>query len=97
MLSNKQTRGAYGQGRMEAIIRDGLPGGAYEFQPTLSNRTRPDCLVRLPGDARGLVVDAKFPLEGFTLFREAQGDEARAKATQRVRGDVSVHVEGPRR
>jgi DNA recombination protein RmuC len=92
VLSNKQTRGAYGQGRMEAIIRDGLPGGAYEFQPTLSNRTRPDCLIRLPGDPRGLVVDAKFPLEGFTLFREAQGDEAKAKATQRVRSDVSVHI-----
>ena len=92
VLSNKQTRGAYGQGRMEAIIRDGLPGGAYEFQPTLSNRTRPDCLIRLPGDPRCLVVDAKFPLEGFTLFREAQGDEAKAKAAQRVRSDVGVHV-----
>jgi DNA recombination protein RmuC len=92
VLSNKQTRGAYGQGRMEAIIRDGLPGGSYDFQPTLSNRTRPDCLIRLPGDPRCLVVDAKFPLEGFTLFREAQGDEAKAKAAQRVRGDVSVHI-----
>ena len=92
VLSNKQTRGAYGQGRMEAIIRDGLPGGAYEFQPTLSNRTRPDCLIRLPGDPRCLVVDAKFPLEGFTLFREAQGDDARTKAMQRVRGDVSAHI-----
>jgi DNA recombination protein RmuC len=92
VLSNKQTRGAYGQGRMEAIIRDGLPGGAYEFQPTLSNRTRPDCLIRLPGDPRCLVVDAKFPLEGFTLFREAQGDDARTKAAQRVRGDVTTHI-----
>jgi DNA recombination protein RmuC len=94
ILSNKQARGAYGQGRMEAIIRDGLPGGAYEFQATLSNRTRPDCLVRLPGDPRGLVVDAKFPLECFTLFRDAQSDEARAKAAQRVRGDIGVHVKG---
>jgi DNA recombination protein RmuC len=92
ILSNKQTRGAYGQGRMEAIIRDGLPNGAFEFQPTLSNRTRPDCLVRLPGDERGLVVDAKFPLEGFTLFREAKGDDARTRAAARVRGDMLVHV-----
>jgi DNA recombination protein RmuC len=92
ILSNKQTRGAYGQGRMEAIIRDGLPNGAFEFQPTLSNRTRPDCLVRLPGDERGLVVDAKFPLEGFTLFREAKGEEARTRAAARVRGDMLVHV-----
>jgi DNA recombination protein RmuC len=92
ILSNKQTRGAYGQGRMEAIIRDGLPGGAFEFQPTLSNRTRPDCMVRLPGDDRGLIIDAKFPLEGFTLFRDAKGDEARIRAAQRVRADILVHV-----
>ncbi len=92
ILSNKQTRGAYGQGRMEAIIRDGLPPNAFEFQATLSNRTRPDCLVRLPGDERGLVIDAKFPLEGFTLFREAQGDEGRSRAGARIRSDMLVHV-----
>ena len=92
ILANKQARGAYGQGRMEAIIRDGLPGGAYEFQATLSNRTRPDCLVRLPGDERGLVVDAKFPLECFTQFRAATSDETRQKAGQRVRADIGVHV-----
>ena len=92
ILSNKQTRGAYGQGRMEAIVRDGLPANAFAFQATLSNRTRPDCLVRLPGDERGLVIDAKVPLEGFTLFREAKGDEARGRAAARVRNDMLVHV-----
>ena len=60
----------------------GCPVGAFEFQPTLSNRTRPDCVVRLPGDERGLVIDAKFPLEGFTQFREAKGDEARSRAAR---------------
>ena len=92
MLANKQTRGAYGQGRMEAIVRDGLPAGSFAFQPTLSNRTRPDCLVSLPGDERGLVIDAKFPLEGFTHFREAKGDEARSRAGARVRDDILIHV-----
>ncbi|PVE22435.1 DNA recombination protein RmuC [Microvirga sp. KLBC 81] len=92
ILANKQSRGAYGQGRMEAIIRDGLPPNAFEFQATLSNRTRPDCLVRLPGDTRGLVIDAKFPLEGFTSFRAARGEEARARAAAKVRSDMLVHV-----
>ncbi|WP_046862266.1 DNA recombination protein RmuC [Microvirga massiliensis] len=92
VLANKQSRGAYGQGRMEAIIRDGLPAGCFQFQATLSNRTRPDCLVHLPGDARPLVIDAKFPLEGFIQFRNARDDEARARAASRVRGDLAVHV-----
>jgi DNA recombination protein RmuC len=92
VLSNKQARGAYGQGRMEAIIRDGLPAAFFAFQPQLSNGRRPDCLVTLPGDGRGLVIDAKFPLESFTALREARSDEARKMAGQRVRNDVGVHV-----
>jgi DNA recombination protein RmuC len=92
VLANKQSRGAYGQGRMEAIIRDGLPNGAFEFQPTLSNNRRPDCVVRLPGDERGLVIDAKFPLEAFTQFRDAKGDELRLRGAARVRSDMLVHI-----
>ena len=80
ILSNKQTRGAFGQGRMESIVRDGLPAGAYEFQFSLSNKTRPDCVIRLPGDSRVLAVDAKFPLEAFTLFNQARSEEARKAA-----------------
>jgi DNA recombination protein RmuC len=91
VLANKQTRGAYGQGAWRRSsgtdCRRGLrvPADALEPHPA-------DCLVRLPGDPRGLVVDAKFPLEAFTLFREAAGDEARGKAMARVRSDVLVHV-----
>jgi DNA recombination protein RmuC len=92
VLSNKQARGAYGQGRMEAIIRDALPSNAFTFQATLSNRTRPDCLIHLPGDERPLAVDAKFPLEAFSALRESHSDEARAVAERRVRQDVSLHI-----
>jgi DNA recombination protein RmuC len=92
ILANKQARGAFGQGRMEAIVRDGLPAGAYDFQFTLSNRARPDCVIRLPGDPRLLAVDAKFPLEGFTTLKGAHEDEARKAALSRVRADVMKHV-----
>jgi DNA recombination protein RmuC len=92
VLANKQSRGAYGQGRMEAIIRDALPSTAYEFQASLSNRSRPDCLIRLPGDDRPLVIDAKFPLESFASLRQAQSEEARQLAAKRVRQDLQVHI-----
>ena len=77
---------------MEAIVRDGLPAAAYDFQFTLSNRARPDCVIRLPGDPRLLAVDAKFPLEAFSALRAAQGDEARKAAQARVRGDIGKRV-----
>jgi DNA recombination protein RmuC len=92
VLSNKQSRGAFGQGRMEAIIRDALPANAFTFQATLSNGRRPDCVIHLPGDERPLVVDAKFPLEGFTAFREAKADDDRRAAATRIRADLGLHI-----
>ncbi len=91
ILANKQQRGAFGQGRMEAIIEDGLPRGAYTFQATLSNNMRPDCLIHLP-NAPDVVIDAKFPLEGFEALREARSETAKKQANTRVRQDVGTHI-----
>jgi DNA recombination protein RmuC len=91
VLSNKQQRGAFGQGRMEFIVQDALPKECYEFQCTLSNRSRPDCAVFLP-DGRPLVIDAKFPLEAVTAFRDADSEEGRKVAGVRLRQDMARHV-----
>jgi DNA recombination protein RmuC len=91
VLTNKQQRGAFGQGRMEMIVQDGLPKGCYQFQFMLSNNSRPDCAVFLP-DQRPLVIDAKFPLEAVTAFRDAKNDDERKHAAARVRQDINRHV-----
>jgi DNA recombination protein RmuC len=91
VLANKQSRGAFGQARMEAIVQDGMPKGSYEFQYTLSNNKRPDCVVFLP-DQRPLCIDAKFPLEAVTALRDARTDEEKKQAAQRVRQDMLRHV-----
>ena len=93
ILANKQTRGAFGQARMEAIVQDGLAPGSYEFQATLSNGTRPDCVIRLPNGASGLVVDAKFPLEGWNAIRAANTPEAVRVAEAQFRRDTLKHVQ----
>ena len=90
ILANKQARGAFGQGRMEAIVRDGLPAGAYEFQCTLSNKARPDCVIRLPGDARLLAVDAKFPLEALHRVRATRAATRRARSRWRACAPTSA-------
>jgi DNA recombination protein RmuC len=92
ILSNKQARGAYGQGRMEAIVKDGLHVKAYAFQPTLTNGMRPDCIINLPDSELKLVIDAKFPLEAFNALREAKGEGDMRAAEVRLRSDVSKHV-----
>ena len=92
ILSNKQTRGAFGQSRMEAIVADGLPMGAYEFQATLSNGSRPDCLVKMPNGMPSLAIDAKFPLEAWNAIRAADGADMQKIAAQAFRRDIEVHV-----
>src|SRR5437762_1431718 len=91
VLANKQSRGAFGQARMEAIVQDGMPKGSYEFQYTLSSGKRPDCVVFLP-DARPLCIDAKFPLEAMTALHDARTEEEKKLAAQRLRADVMKHV-----
>ncbi len=89
VLSNKQSRGAFGQAQMEEIVRDGLPPTLYEFQATLSNGMRPDCIIRLPNSPGVLVIDSKFPLECFTALR---GEADRKAGEARVRSDLAKHV-----
>lgn len=96
ILSNKQTRGAFGQSRMETIIQDGMPFGAFSFQPTLSNGMRPDCTIAMPNGAPDLVIDAKFPLEAWNAMRAAEtagtGEQTAQSDQQRFRRDIEVHI-----
>ena len=92
ILSNKQTRGAFGQSRMETIIADALPPGAYQFQAQLSNGVRPDCTIRMPNGQPPLVVDAKFPLEAWNAMSDGRSPEAAKIAAQQFRRDMEVHI-----
>ena len=91
ILANKQSRGAFGQGQLEAIIADVLPKGAYEFQYTLTNKSRPDCAIFMP-ESGPLIIDAKFPLEAMTAWRGAANDEERKQAVARVKTDITKHI-----
>ena len=93
ILANKQTRGAFGQARMEAIVRDGLPTSGYQFQATLTNGTRPDCLILFPNGGPSLVIDAKFPLEAWNAIRAAETPEAKKAAESQFRRDTTKHVQ----
>jgi len=91
VLANKQSRGAFGQGQLEAIVADVLPKGAYEFQYTLKNKSRPDCAIFMP-ESGPLIIDAKFPLEAMTAWRAAATDDERKQAVARVKQDIAKHI-----
>ena len=77
---------------MEASIDDALPKRAFDFQYTLSNGNRPDCVIHIPNDAAVLVIDAKFPLEGWSAVKEAQTPEENKHARSRFSTDVKKHI-----
>ena len=92
ILSNKQSRGAFGEIQLRDIVTAALPPSAFEFQSTLSNGKRADCLLKLPNPPGSIVVDSKFPLESFQALREARDDPTRTQASRAFAADVGTHV-----
>lgn len=94
LLGDKRARGAFGEVQLEALVRNLLPPEACEFQHTLPNGTRVDCLLRLP-EPTGLVgVDSKFPLENYhRMFGDGISDVERKLAQAAFRADVKRHVD----
>ena len=93
ILSNKQSRGAFGEVQLKQIIEDRLPPDAYAFQHVFATKARADCLIRLPYPPGPVAVDSKFPLESWLAERDAADDATRAAAAKRFAADVKKHVE----
>tara|TARA_R100000789_G_scaffold7224_2_gene11569 strand:- start:5719 stop:6888 length:1170 start_codon:yes stop_codon:yes gene_type:complete len=92
ILSNKQTRGAFGEIQLREIVTKALPSDGFTLQATLSNGRRADCLIHLPNPPGPIVVDAKFPLEGYEALMQAEGKEMRARSAQAFRLSVRKHI-----
>ena len=92
ILSNKQTRGAFGEIQLNDIVLKALPADAYTMQATLSNGKRADCLIHLPNPPGPIVIDAKFPLEAYEALRRADTPQALAEAARMMRQSVRAHI-----
>jgi len=92
ILSNKQTRGAFGEIQLNDIVSKALPSDSYELQYTLSNGKRADCLINLPNPPGPIVIDSKFPLEAYEALRNAETEYALKDAVTRMRVSVKAHI-----
>lgn len=92
ILSNKQTRGAFGEIQLREIVTRALPPDAVSFQASLSNGTRCDCLIHLPNPPGPLVIDAKFPLEAYEALRAAKTPAEVQAAQRQMRTAVRAHM-----
>ena len=92
ILSNKQTRGAFGEIQLREIVTRALPPDVVTFQATLSTGVRADCLIDLPQPPGPIVIDAKFPLEPYEALRAAKSPQEVTAAQRLMRGAVRAHM-----
>ena len=92
ILSNKQTRGAFGEIQLNDIVGKALPKDSYTLQATLSNGRRADCLIHLPNPPGPIVIDSKFPLEAYEALRNAKTDWEANEAAKFMRTSVKKHI-----
>lgn len=92
ILSNKQARGAYGEVQLKDLVTGVLPPSAYEFQASLSNGRRVDCLIKLPNPPGPISIDAKFPLEAYAALQNATDDVGRTQSRRQLASDMINHI-----
>ncbi|MYM55661.1 DNA recombination protein RmuC [Thalassovita mangrovi] len=92
ILSNKQTRGAFGEIQLRDIVTKALPSDSFTWQATLSNGRRADCLIHLPNPPGPIVIDSKFPLEAYEALRRAETQDQLTRAAQFLRQTVRTHI-----
>jgi len=93
VLSDKKSRGAFGEVQLEALVRNALPPDAYVFQATLSNGNRADCLLKLPKPTGSVAVDSKFPLEAYqTMTNQDLHESERLAAARQFKTDIKKHI-----
>ena len=89
ILSNKQTRGAFGEIQLRDLVSKALPPDGFTWQAPLSNGRRADCLIHMPDPPGPLVIDAKFPLEAYEAMIADRDD---TRAVTAFRASVRTHI-----
>ncbi|MBT8118449.1 MAG: DNA recombination protein RmuC [Gammaproteobacteria bacterium] len=93
VLTDKRSRGAFGEVQMAGLIGNVMPEGSYELQHGLSNGTRVDCMMFLPDPTGHIAIDSKFPLDSFQKMMDDEAtDLDRAQAEKQFRLDIKKHI-----
>lgn len=93
VLSDKRSRGAFGEVQMVALVRNMMSENSFALQYSLSNGTRVDCMLFLPEPTGNLAIDSKFSLESYQRMMDndlAASD--RVAAERQFRQDIKKHI-----
>lgn len=91
-LSSTSQRGRFGEMILENLIADYLPKDYYEFQKTLSNNSRVDCMIKSSGALDKLCIDAKFPKENYDKFKKSTSKDEQVRFLKVFKSDINKHI-----
>lgn len=94
ILSDKRSRGAFGEVQLSNLIRNVMPENSFALQHTLSNGKRCDLILFLPEPTGNVAVDSKFPLESYQRLSDLNLPESeRPSVEQQFRQDIRKHIQ----
>ena len=92
ILSNKQTRGVFGEIQLKDIVSKALPPNTYDFQVLLNNGKRVDCMIYLPNPTGPIAIDSKFPLDSYDNLRISKNEIEKKRAIQDFKKSIRFHI-----
>lgn len=88
ILQNRQARGAISEVFLENLIKTNLATGQFDFQKTLSNGNRVDCVLYLNKEKNKMLsIDSKFPLDTYIRYTENNS------GIVEFRRDIKKHID----
>lgn len=94
ILTDKKSRGVFGEVQLEQLVKNALEPSAYQFQAPIGDDGQVvDCLLTLPSPSGRISIDSKFPLENFRRMVDGDADPGERKgATSLFKQDVKKHL-----
>ena len=92
ILSNKQTRGVFGEIQLKDIVSKALPPNSYAFQVLLKNGRRVDCMIYLPYPPGPIAIDSKYPLDAYEKLGKYENEIEKNKAIQIFKKSIRFHI-----
>lgn len=95
VLTDKKTRGTYGEIELYSILESVFGNNEHRFsrQVKLSNDSIADCVLHAPQPLGDIIIDSKFPLENFNrMFDENVSSQDLVKIKADFKKDVAKHI-----
>jgi DNA recombination protein RmuC len=93
VLTDKRSRGAFGEAQMMILVRNSLPESCFAEQFSLGSGARVDCMLFLPQPTGNVPVDAKFPLDTYKQMVKTELPAIeRQLAERQFRVDIRKHI-----